>query len=663
MRSHPLALLLLAGCARLLATIELRVVDPQGASIPGAHVFTPTQTYVTDLEGLVYLNEPAPLEIRITASGFTPRTVRVERDRQSVSVVLQPEVIYSSVEVVVKEAPGVGPVVARAVEIERTGARTVLDAVDRLLPGAHVTRRGVMGYGIASGGTGVVTVRGVGNTPNTGVLIVVDDRPDYMGLMGHPLPDFYSLTDAAAVRVIQGPASVLYGSNAMGGVIEVQPSDPGLGRHTELLTSLGSFWTGQHRLRHGQGFARGFYQLTAGLEHTSGHRPSADFRNRDATLALGRDLGERWKTALRGRFGHFHVEDPGTVRSPKQNSYARVGRGGFSWGLDNQLNRTWGHARVFSSWGHHWITDGWRSNDRTTGGRWHQHWWVSSRLVVDGGFDVVDFGGRGRNIVQRRDYGEHRVTAGAGFWRVQGSIQENWRWNAGLRYEHNSVFGGITVPEVGTVIRLAPGYSLHLAVARGFRNPTIRELYLFPAPNPNLRPEHLWNYQGTLELHPKPELAASITGYYADLSNLIVTVGRWPAIQLQNAGAALNRGFEASARWRWSRRVALYGGYAYLRSTNLPPYVPRHKGVYSMEFDLRRAFVHVGGVTVGRRWADTTARSELDPYTVLSFKLMIPWGRATWFVDVDNFTDTRYEVVTGYPMPGVNAAGGLVVRF
>jgi outer membrane receptor protein involved in Fe transport len=71
-----------------------------------------------------------------------------------------------------------------------------------------------MGYGISTNAPAASPSAAVGGSPNTGVLVVVDGRPDMQGLMGHPLPDFYSLSDAGTVSVTEGPASVLYGSNA-----------------------------------------------------------------------------------------------------------------------------------------------------------------------------------------------------------------------------------------------------------------------------------------------------------------------------------------------------------------------------------------------------------------------------------------------------------------
>ncbi len=646
--------------------LRIKVVDPQGAAIAGAAVTVGRQgARTTDAEGGIVSEAGAPVIIRVEAPGFAVKTVRLDDWTQDAVVIeLLPEPVYSTVNIVVRrEELGAGPAVASAVQIGQTGARTVFDAVDRLMPGALVTRRGVMGYGIAQNGTGIVAIRGVGGTPNTGILVVIDGRPDYMGLMGHPLPDFYSLADTASVSVTQGPASVLYGTNAMGGAIEIRPHTPAEGFETELSTGLGTYWTGQHRLKHGLGARRWFYNLTAGVDHTNGHRPSAHFRNQDGTFAIGRNLSEAWTTSLRGRYGHFVVEDPGPVGQPPGN-WAGVGRGGFTWALDNAWDRLWGDVRLFGSWGHHHISDGWRSNDRTLGGRVHQNVPVTPTLLVDFGADLADFGGEGRNVTQRREYGRHFATSAAGFGRLHWSPRARVRFHTGLRREHSSIFGGITAPEWGASLGFAEAWSLSVSVARGFRNPTIRELYLFPAPNPGLRPEHMWNYQATLTVQSGREVAASVTAYYAAVDNVVVLTGRFPNLKLSNAGRALNRGVEANLRWRIAPRIAVRSGYAYLRSTNLPPYVPRHKATYAVEFDFGRAFLHLGGMSVGSRWADARRVTELDRYTVPVVKLTAPLGRRwTLFAMVDNFTDARYEVITGYPMPGINATGGLTVRF
>jgi outer membrane receptor protein involved in Fe transport len=652
--------------------VQVRVVDSQGLSISGARVEArgkdrrvPARVAATGADGAAELPVQPPLELAVAAPGFDPvRQAIAPGLAMPVTIRLRPAIVRSSIDVVVRDAPDGVTAVGSALEIERTGARTVFDAVERVVPGVSVTRRGVMGYGISTNGTGGVTIRGIGESPNTGVLIVVDGRPDFQGLMGHPLPDFYSLSDAGSVSVTEGPASVLYGSNALGGVVEVKNWAPPEGVSTQLTTSFGSFNTGQYRLSHGARFERSFYSVNAGVSHTGGDRPSSAFRDQDGTVTAGYDLSSVWKASINGRYGHFHVEDPGPITAPLSNSYARVGRGGFSANLDNATANTWGYMRVYSSYGNHYITDGFRSTDRTTGVRVDQCVAIAPKLTLDVGGDVVNYGGQARNKLSSLDYGSHNLSSAAEFVRAQWTASRRLRLHTGVRYEYNSLFGSTTVPEFGVAVTLRDGYSLSAEVSRGFRNPTIRELYLFPAPNPALLPEHMWNYQATFQAHPARSLTASVTGYYADLDNLIVATGRYPNLKLLNAGAALNRGIETTSRWTAHRRVALQGGYAYLRSTNLAPYVPGHKFNYGVDLNAGRAFVYFGGMSVGARWADSQHNAKLGAYTITSLKLTVPLNRQ-WRLTaaVDNLLHETYQVVTGYPMPGVNAAAGFTVSF
>jgi len=653
--------------------ITVTVNDPHGLAVPGATVQVLERgsarvlaTATTDETGSTLIDSPFPSIVRVRADGFE-EAVRplLEAPGGPIAFRLIPAVVQTSIEVVVSEpAAFEAAAVSTAREIDRGVARTVFDAVDQLLPSVYVTRRGVMGYGIATNGTGGVTIRGIGGSPNTGVLIVIDGRPDMQGLMGHPLPDFYSLSNAENIRVIEGPASVLYGSNAMGGAIEIIPARPQSGFHTRLASSLGSFYTGQHRLAHGAQFEKFFYTLHAGLDHTSGDRPSSRYRSKDLSLGAGYQLADAWRASLQGRYGHFHVEDPGPITAPLANSYARVGRGGFSLNLDNAYSRTWGYARLFSSHGRHIITDGFRSVDSDTGLRIMQSVTPAPRIVLDLGADAATYGGRARNVKTALDYGEHHVTTAAGFSRLQYVASPRLRLNAGLRIENNSVFGAIFVPEFGATLRLAKGYTLGSMVGKGFRNPTIRELYLFPAPNPLLKPETMWNYQVSFRAEPSRAFQSSVTAYYADLSNMIVTLGRYPNLALRNAGRALNRGVELEARWKPVSRFQWVNSYAYLRSTNLAPFVPAHKWNTALNIDAGKAFLHLGATTVGERWANTAKTAKLDGYSNVTMKCTVPAGsgRSLFFM-VDNLLDRSYQVVSGYPMPGINAAGGFTLEF
>jgi len=646
-RLYRICLSLFVGAA-LSAATEIVVLDPSGAVIPNATV---------EIRGGT---------ARVSAPGFSPRTVAVPKDQAELRVTLDPAPLQTTVEVLVRAAGAdtVQSIATSALEIESTGARTVLDAVDRLAPGAFVTRRGVMGYGIATNGTGAVSIRGIGGSPNTGVLIVIDGRPDFQALMGHPLPDLYTLSDASSVRVTLGPASVLYGSNAMGGAVEIIPTRPESGFQTRLTSSLGSWWTTQHRLNHAAAFTRGFYSLNAGYSGTSGERPSSDFRNPDGTFTVGTDLDEHWKFSLESRYGFFHVEDPGTVFAPLQGSFARVGRGGYSLNLNNAYGRSHGYLRQYGAWGRHFLTDGFRSTDSTKGLRAMQTFLVHPALTLDLGGDFNHFGGAARNIRNRLDYGQHEINEGAGFSRAQWVVSPRFSLSGGYRYHRHSVYGGLSVPEAAATVRLSPRVSWSAGVSRGFRNPTIRELYLFPAPNPNLLPERLWNSQSTLYVQPHRTFTAWATGYYSSLSNQILTLGRFPNLRLENSGRTILRGVDLQSQWRPSRSWMLSAGLGVLRSGQIAPLLPANKFNGAVQYSQRRFTASLSAMIAGRRYANAARTATLGGYPLLT--LQAGWKasrRLSFFALVDNLLNHRYEVLPGYIMPRINAAGGFTFSF
>jgi iron complex outermembrane receptor protein len=110
--------------------------------------------------------------------------------------------------------------------LEESGSSSVFSALNGLVPGLFITERGISGFGVSQGAAGQISLRGIGGSPTTGVLVLIDGHPQYMGLFGHPLADMALTSQVEQVEVIRGPASVLYGTNAMGGVINLVSRRP-----------------------------------------------------------------------------------------------------------------------------------------------------------------------------------------------------------------------------------------------------------------------------------------------------------------------------------------------------------------------------------------------------------------------------------------------------
>ncbi|MDR3745705.1 MAG: TonB-dependent receptor [Acidobacteriaceae bacterium] len=679
-------------------TTAIHVADQTGAALAGAQVSSlssngsSAETVVADGRGVARIQCRAGVTLRLSALGFEPRSAVLKSCPAEREIRLAPASVQSSVSIVVTPDQTPNESVTTAQEISRTSARTVFDALEELSPAVFVTRRGVMGYGIATNGTGAVNLRGVGGSPNTDVLVVLDGRPDFQGEMGHTLPDFYSLSDTGSIRLTEGPASVLYGSNAMGGAVEIAPRTPAHGTEFELQSSMGSFGTVQNRLYAGSRLGRGLYTASAGINDTDGDRAYSAYHSQDGSLSAELPLNSIWTAALHGNYGHFLVQDPGPIfaTQPSENpNSASVGRGGFTADAGNATPALNGYTRFYSTWGHNATADrndttnNFDSQDRITGGRVFQTWTPQpgrgeNALAVDFGGDFVNYGGSAENfdVARTARYtnfygGEHQINDDAGFVRAHWSPTVKTLLNAGLRYQQNSQFGDIAVPEFGAQWHVSHVFSLSASASRGFRNPTLRELYLFPAPNPNLSPEHEWSYESTVQARLTQSLAAWATVYYASISNQIVSSGNWPNMTTRNTGNAANKGVETTLRWSGigaagHHRLSVTTGYAYLASNNIAPLVPGNKANLGVDLDLKYAFLHATAQAVGKRNSGDPAPApvQLGGYTETGLKLSVPVRRnLSFFATADNLLNHRYQVLTGYPMPGINGSGGFVVHF
>ena len=80
-------------------------------------------------------------------------------------------------------------------EIENSSESALLPVLSERVPGLFVSERGITGFGVASGAAGGISIRGIGGSPNTQMLVLIDGHPQFMGLMGHPLPDAYVASD------------------------------------------------------------------------------------------------------------------------------------------------------------------------------------------------------------------------------------------------------------------------------------------------------------------------------------------------------------------------------------------------------------------------------------------------------------------------------------
>ena len=126
---------------------------------------------------------------------------------------------------------------------------------------------------------------------------------------------------------------------------------------------------------------------------------------------------------------------------------------------------------------------------------------------------------------------------------------------------------------------------LKFIASRGFRNPTIREMYMFPPQNPDLKPESLWNYEiSWTQRLLQNKLSYGINAYYINGSNMIQTENIDGRPKNVNTGAIKNWGFELTTQYRLIQSLTLSANYSWLRMKNPVLAAPANQLYVSLDY-------------------------------------------------------------------------------
>lgn len=241
--------------------------------------------------------------------------------------------------------------------------------------------------------------------------------------------------------------------------------------------------------------------------------------------------------------------------------------------------------------------------------------------------------------------------------------------NVGLRVDHHSHVGTELVPQGGLAFHLPKTAELKAMVSKGFRNPTIREMYMFPPQNPDLRPERLMNYELSFSqrlLGGRLRYGANV--YYINGSNTIMTVRVDGRPRNVNTGSIENCGIELEAAWRVNSDWSVNANYSFLHMENPVIAAPEHKLYAGADFTRGRWSVSTGVQYVGGLYTSVVTNGQ-GVETTENFVL---WNlRATYrlcsfaslYVKGENLLAQRYEIMAGYPMPKATFMGGVNLSF
>jgi len=606
---------------------------------------------------------PAPADISAVSGAGPGETVRSD----STGAYTLGEIVVSAtrVERAVRDLSATVSVVTRE-DIEAENTNSCTDILGSL-PGVFVNKTG--DFGRAD-----VDIRGLGDRGRS-VMVLTDGRPVKMGLYGCTVTHTLPLNNVERIEVVRGPASVLYGSDAMGGVINIITRRAEFGFQSDLTSSYGSYSTRHLRLRHGGAPGRVNYYLTGDWRTSDGHLPNSAYEGSDGTVRLGYQLTDRWEAAISAKYYDGRKEEP--QLDPRDVNYSpapadawnEYRRGSVELSLRGRMGRWEGVLMGYRNFGDHLFSDGWDSEDVTHGGILHMTGPVAPGNTLTLGLDARQQGGQ---VFTPAFAGKWDKTEVAVFAHDEQVFLARFIFTLGARYHHDELAGGEFCPQAGLVYHMDEKTIFRGLVNKGFRAPQINELYIFPPHNEDLEAERVWNYEVGVNRILWPGVALDLAAYRMDGTNLIETAANDsppPMFLFKNIGEFRFQGLEAGLEIKPAGGIQARLGYTYLDPGERTTGRPGDKVDISARWAWKGFQLSTTGQYVTRYYAADQSRQRIPDSFIWDLKgsyQIISGVRV--FIAVDNVTDDTYAVYANLPgsaaglytMPRRRATAGLV---
>ena len=605
--------------AQSRGAIHGQVVDAKsGEALPGANVQIQgtLRGSSTDLEGFFDIEhvQPGTYTVRVSFIGYQLGHATVEVMADSVAIVdfkLEPSPLEMA-EVVVTASREPEEIRKTVVSVSALTSETALrrdplrlDAALESIPGVslmgeNVNVRNSTGY-----------TRGLGSR----VLILIDSVPVLISDLGSMNWDMLPVTDFERVEVIKGPASALYGSYALGGVINIITKAPQPQGRFSIRTSAGIYdkpyesawhWTdrtlsfNRTDLSYSKQFGKLGLRVSLGRHESTGDRQNRHFKRWNATGKLTWTLSDKSELSLfgvyaRDRRGEFIWWD-GRTQNPylapaeflanrlALDAYTLYGQ--YRLRLNDWMEMKWRASYVRQLTGNQFKVAGDFQPAQGAGANWQIQARLDEEVSFTAGMEYhYDF-------AEQRQFGRHFAYTLSPYFQQVWQTSPQLRITAGLRYDQyyllpgperqNQFIESRTVvnplpegkeeqylnPQIGLSYEFADNTVIHAALARGIRIPALGERFLqfdtpLPfRPNTDIVTERSLSLELGLRQRFGNHVRFEISGFHNSYDDLIEPVliesGTGFFASLANIPRARITGVETSARIRfWHNRLGL----------------------------------------------------------------------------------------------------------
>lgn len=543
--------------------------------------------------------------------------------------------------------------------IEQAGS-TTLPALLARQPGLHVVDNG------GAGKSASIFIRG---TSPGHALLLIDGVPFGSATTGTPSLHNLPLSQIERIEILRGPASSLYGSDAVGGVIQVFTRRGKGPLRVDAFAGAGSHRTAEASA--GVSGGDGAWSYSFGVAHyaTAGFNVAADPLRYQLVNGLlpSADADGYRNTSANGRLSYQladgHEAGITLLDASSRNAYDS---GGVSIDAHNE-DRT----RVYSVYLRNRIGERWTSTLRWGSGednstnfapartqfattQVQSTWQNDVRLPL--GSLLLAFENLDQAVVSTTNYSLKNRTVRSAIAGYQGSLDKH-SWQTSLRRDDNSQFGGRTTGALGYGYRFAAEWLARLAMGTAFKAPSFNQLYFPGFGNAALKPEEARNREigvnwerGTQNLN--------LTYFDNRITNLIAGVPVGNIGKARITGTSIGYGLVQGA-WNVNGGLDLMRPVDEANGNRL-----QRRPAEMLKFGLGhdRGEWRAGGevTAVGRRYDTTTQGRAMGGYAVAN--LHVAWQFAPrWSLEgrLNNVFDRVYENAWSYAVPGREAFVGV----
>ena len=560
-------------------------------------------------------------------------------------------------------------------EIERRQTIVLSDLL-ATTPGVTVTR---------NGGIGTITAVRIRGAEGEQTLTIIDGiRVNDPSSPGGAF-DFGTLLAGSIdrVEILRGPNSVPWGSQAIGGVVNIVTATPSQGAQARGQIEYGA----HNSLYANAGLSGGTGALTAafngGYLRTDGISAAANgterdgFRQYGATGKVGVELAPGIRIDLRGYYADSRTQYDSAFPPPNyvvsdSPAYSTAKEAyGYAGAHANLFDDRFRNRVAFT------IADIKRDNfDAPNAPVSFFSRGRTERFEYQGDFKLIDQ----VRIVGGAEHEDSRFNDGStfaatGITSVYGEAIVNpvrqLTITGGVRHDDHRTFGRHTTFGADAALALDTGTTLRASYGEGFKAPTLYQLYSFYGTR-SLVPETARSYDvGIQQRLLGNQVSASVTYFHRDTKNQIdFDLGTFT---YQNIAQTRAEGVEVELALRPVEALTVTGNYSYIDAKNRSTgtnfgrdLARRPKQTLSVSADYRFAFgLSVGGTVshVGDSFDNAGNTVRLDGYVLAGFRAEMAIGhRLSVYGRIDNAFNEKYQTVANYGTDGRAAFGGIRVK-